>query len=59
MIKVGVSGANGTMGRLTIGAIDEVDDLTIDGLYAPGHDDQDILGYSKMLMRLKKSFIFY
>jgi len=46
MIKVGISGANGTMGRLTIGAIDAVDDLTIGGLYAPGRDDQDILGYS-------------
>ena len=46
MIKVGISGANGTMGRLTIGAIDAVDDLTIGGLYAPGRDNQDILGYS-------------
>ncbi len=46
MIKVGISGANGTMGRLTIGAIESVDDLTIDGLYAPGRDGQDILGYS-------------
>jgi len=45
MIKVGISGANGTMGRLTIGAIEAVDDLTIDGLYAPGRDGQDILGY--------------
>jgi 4-hydroxy-tetrahydrodipicolinate reductase len=45
MIKVGISGANGTMGRLTIGAIDAVDDLSIGGLYAPGHDDQDVLGY--------------
>ena len=45
MIKVGISGANGTMGRLTIGAIDAVDDLTIGGLYAPGRDHQDILGY--------------
>jgi dihydrodipicolinate reductase len=45
MIKVGVSGANGTMGRLTIGAIDAVDDLTVGGLYAPGHDDRDILGH--------------
>jgi dihydrodipicolinate reductase len=44
MIKVGISGANGTMGRLTIGAIDAVDDLTIVGLYAPGRDAQDILG---------------
>ena len=46
MIKVGISGANGTMGRLTIGAIDAVDDLTVGALYAPGRDQQDILGYS-------------
>jgi dihydrodipicolinate reductase len=46
MINVGISGANGTMGRLTIGAVDAVDDLTIGGLYAPGRNDQDILGYS-------------
>ena len=45
MIKVGISGANGTMGRLTIGAIDAVDDLTVGGLYAPGRDGQDILGH--------------
>ncbi len=45
-IKVGISGANGTMGRLTIGAIDAVDDLVIGGLYAPGRDGEDILGYS-------------
>ncbi len=46
MIKAGISGANGTMGRLTIGAIDAVDDLTIGGLYAPGHADLKILGHS-------------
>ncbi|MGI9263429.1 MAG: 4-hydroxy-tetrahydrodipicolinate reductase [Gammaproteobacteria bacterium] len=45
MAKVGISGANGTMGRLTIGAIEAVDDLTIGGLYAPGREDQDILGH--------------
>jgi 4-hydroxy-tetrahydrodipicolinate reductase len=44
--KVGISGANGKMGRLTIGAIDAADDLTIAGLYAPGRDGQDILGYT-------------
>ena len=43
--KVGISGANGTMGRLTIGAIDAVDDLIISGLYAPGRDGEDILGH--------------
>ena len=46
MVKVGISGANGKMGRLTIDAIEGVDDGTIEGLYAPGRDDQDILGYS-------------
>ncbi len=46
MVKVGISGANGKMGRLTIEAIEGVDDLTIEGLYAPGRDDQDILGYN-------------
>jgi 4-hydroxy-tetrahydrodipicolinate reductase len=46
MINVGISGANGKMGRLTIGAIDAVDDLSVGGLYAPGRKDQDILGYS-------------
>jgi 4-hydroxy-tetrahydrodipicolinate reductase len=46
MIKVGVSGANGTMGRLTIAAIDAVDDLSLGGLYAPGRDGQDILGHT-------------
>ena len=42
--RVGISGANGKMGRLTIGAIDTADDLVIGGLYAPGHDGEDILG---------------
>jgi 4-hydroxy-tetrahydrodipicolinate reductase len=34
------------MGRLAINAIDAVDDLAIGGLYAPGRDGQDILGYT-------------
>jgi len=46
MIRVGVSGANGTMGRLTINAVDEASDLTIGGLYAPGREGQDILGHA-------------
>ena len=46
MIKVGISGANGKMGRLTIGLVEAADDLTIGGLYAPGRDGQEILGYS-------------
>ena len=45
MMKVGISGANGTMGRLTIEAINGVDDLTVGGLYAPGHGSQEILGH--------------
>lgn len=45
MIKVGISGANGTMGRLAIDAIDAADDLVVSGLYAPGRDGQDILGH--------------
>ncbi|MDC0111819.1 4-hydroxy-tetrahydrodipicolinate reductase [Emcibacteraceae bacterium] len=46
MIKVGISGANGKMGRLAIKVIEAADDLTVGGLYAPGRHDQDILGYS-------------
>ena len=45
MIRVGVSGANGRMGRLTIGAVSRADDLAIGGLYAPGRDGQEILGH--------------
>jgi 4-hydroxy-tetrahydrodipicolinate reductase len=45
MIKVGISGANGTMGRLTVSAIESVENLTIGGLYAPGRDGQDVLGH--------------
>ena len=45
MIKVGVSGANGIMGRLTVNAVDKTSDLTVGGLYAPGRQGQDIFGY--------------
>lgn len=45
MIKVGVSGANGKMGRLTIAAIDSVNDMAINGLYTPNREGQDVLGY--------------
>lgn len=45
MTTVGISGANGTMGRLTIGVIDSVEDLEVGGLYAPGRDGEDVLGY--------------
>ena len=33
------------MGRLTIGAVEQADDLRIGALYAPGRDGQDILGH--------------
>ena len=46
MTKVGISGANGTMGRLTINAVQEASDLTIGGLYAPGREGQDILSHT-------------
>lgn len=45
MIKVGISGANGTMGRLTTHAVGMEDDLAIGGLYAPGRDGVEILGH--------------
>jgi 4-hydroxy-tetrahydrodipicolinate reductase len=45
MIKVGISGANGTMGRLTIDAVGKTSDLSIGGLYAPGREGEEILGY--------------
>lgn len=46
MITVGVSGAPGRMGRLSIAAIAATDDLEIAGLYAPGHDGEVIDGHS-------------
>ena len=46
MLQIGISGANGKMGRLTIGAIEATDDLAIGGLYAPRHDGEDILGHT-------------
>ena len=45
MIKVGISGANGTMGRLTIDAVGKTSDLSIGGLYAPGREGEEILGH--------------
>ncbi len=45
MVKVGISGANGTMGRLTIDALDKVSDLAASGFYAPGREGQEILGH--------------
>jgi len=46
VISVGISGANGTMGRLTINAVNAASDLSVGGLYAPGRDGQDILGHT-------------
>jgi 4-hydroxy-tetrahydrodipicolinate reductase len=43
--KVGISGANGRMGRLTIKVIDASADLEVGGLYAPGRDNQKIDDY--------------
>jgi len=45
MIKIGISGANGKMGRLSISALDAVDDLAVGGLYAPGRNGHDIEGH--------------
>ena len=45
MIKVGISGANGTMGRLTVDAVGESNDMAVTGLYAPGREGGDIGGH--------------
>lgn len=46
MISVGVSGAPGRMGRFTLGALAPIDDITVRGLYAPGHGGEDISGHT-------------
>ncbi len=46
MITVGVSGAPGKMGRLTVAAVEEADGLEIGGLYAPGHGGESIGTYA-------------
>ncbi|MEL6868652.1 MAG: 4-hydroxy-tetrahydrodipicolinate reductase [Pseudomonadota bacterium] len=46
MKTVGVSGANGVMGRLTINAIEATDGLSVAWLYAPGHGGEQILGHA-------------
>lgn len=46
MTSIGVSGAPGRMGRLTIATIDCTDDLEVAGLFAPGHDGEEILGHT-------------
>ncbi len=45
MISVGISGAPGRMGRLSLAAIDSLDDMEVGGLYAPGHSGEDLSGY--------------
>lgn len=45
MIRVGVSGAPGRMGRLTIETVDAADGMEVAALYAPGHDGEEIGGY--------------
>lgn len=45
MTLVGISGAPGRMGRLSLRALLPLDDLSVGGLYAPGHDGEDLYGY--------------
>ncbi|MDH3499710.1 MAG: 4-hydroxy-tetrahydrodipicolinate reductase [Acidimicrobiia bacterium] len=44
-MRVGISGAPGRMGRLTIGVVEKLDGFTVGGLFAPGHDDEDVRGH--------------
>lgn len=44
MISVGISGAPGRMGRLTLAAVLAADDLEAGGLYAPGHGGEELAG---------------
>ena len=46
MTSVGISGAPGKMGRLTINALADLDDLDVTGLYAPGHDGEEVAGHT-------------
>ena len=46
MISVGISGAPGRLGRLSLAALLPLDDLSVGGLYAPGHDGEEILGHT-------------
>lgn len=45
MISVGVSGAPGRMGRLSLDALLPLGDLSVGGLYAPGHEGEDLSGH--------------
>lgn len=44
MIRVGVSGAAGRMGRLVVEAVAAAPDLEAAGLYAPGHGGETVAG---------------
>lgn len=44
MITVGVSGAVGRMGRIVVESVQEAPDMTIAGLYAPGHGGESVAG---------------
>ena len=44
MISVGISGAPGRMGLVSQAAIGPLEDLVVDGLYAPGHDGESLPG---------------
>ena len=46
MISVGISGASGRMGRITLAALVPLDDLAVGGLYAPGHEGEYLLGHT-------------
>ena len=45
MTTVGISGASGKMGRLTLATLQGLDDLVVSGLFAPGHDGETIDGH--------------
>lgn len=44
VLRVGISGAPGKMGRLALAALTPQPDLEAAGLYAPGHDGEDLGG---------------
>ena len=46
MTTVGISGAPGKMGRLTLATVQGLDDLVVSGLFAPGHDGETIDGHA-------------
>lgn len=45
MIGVAVSGAAGRLGRIACQGIEAARDLTLTGLFAPGHDGEEIAGH--------------